>query len=157
ILLAILAAAMLIPAGIGFALGNPDWKTFMFSAFITAFIGSGLFITNRGETGELNLRQAFLFTAASWTILPFFAALPLYYADFGLGFVDSYFEAVSAITTTGATVITGLDTATPELLLWRALLEWLGGIGIVVFAIAVLPMLRIGGMQIFRSESSEKE
>lgn len=157
ILLAILAAAMLLPALIGFILGNPDWKVFLFSAFITAFIGSGLFITNRGQTGELNLRQAFLFTTSSWTIMPVFAALPLYYSNFGLDFADAYFEAVSGFTTTGSTVIVGLDTATPELLLWRALIQWLGGIGIIVFAIAVLPMLRIGGMQIFRSESSEKE
>lgn len=157
ILLAILAAAMLVPALMGFVLGNPDWKVFLFSAFITAFIGSGLFITNRGFTGELNLRQAFVFTTSTWVILPIFAALPIYYSEFGLDFADAYFEAVSGVTTTGSTVISGLDTATPELLLWRAITQWLGGIGIIVFAIAVLPMLRIGGMQIFRSESSEKE
>jgi trk system potassium uptake protein TrkH len=157
ILLAILAAAMLLPAAIGYILHNPDWKVFLFSAFITAFIGSGLFITNRGFKGELNIRQAFIFTTSSWTILPVFGALPLYYSDFGLDFADAYFEAVSGITTTGSTVISGLDTATPELLLWRAILQWLGGIGIIVFAIAILPMLRIGGMQLFRSESSEKE
>lgn len=157
ILLAILAAAMLLPAFIGATLGNPDWKVFLFSAFITAFIGSGLFITNRGYKGELNLRQAFIFTTSSWVVLPIFGALPLYYSDFGLDFADAYFEAVSGITTTGSTVISGLDTATPELLLWRAILQWLGGIGIIVFAIAILPMLRIGGMQLFRSESSEKE
>lgn len=157
ILLAILAATMLLPALIGFVLGNPDWKVFLFSSFITAFIGSGLFITNRGYKGELSIRQAFVFTTSSWVVLPLFGALPLYYSDFGLDFADSYFEAVSGITTTGSTVISGLDSATPELLLWRALLQWLGGIGIIVFAIAILPMLRIGGMQLFRSESSEKE
>ncbi|MCH2548137.1 MAG: TrkH family potassium uptake protein [Alphaproteobacteria bacterium] len=157
ILLAILAAAMLLPAFIGYILGNPDWKVFLFSAFITAFIGSGLFITNRGFKGELNIRQAFVFTSSSWAILPVFGALPLYYSGFGLTFTDAYFEAVAGFTTTGSTVISGLDTATPELLLWRALLQWLGGIGIIVFAIAILPMLRIGGMQLFRSESSEKE
>lgn len=157
ILLAILAAAMLLPAMIGFLLGNPDWKVFLFSAFVTAFIGTGLYITNRGYKGELNIRQAFIFTASSWAVLPVFGALPLYYSDFGLDFADAYFEAVSGMTTTGSTVIVGLNTATPELLLWRALLQWLGGIGIIVFAIALLPALRIGGMQLFRSESSEKE
>lgn len=157
ILLAILAAAMLLPAGIGFILKNPDWKIFLFSSFITAFVGSGLFITNRGHKGDLTLRQAFLFTTSSWTVIPIFAALPLYYSNFGLSFADAYFEAVSGITTTGSTVIVGLDKATPELLLWRALLNCLGGIGIIVLAIAILPMLRIGGMQLFRSESSEKE
>lgn len=157
ILLAILAAAMLLPAAIGYILHNPDWKVFLFSSFITAFIGSGLFITNRGFKGELNIRQAFIFTTSTWVVLPIFGSLPIYYSDFGLDFADSYFEAVSGFTTTGSTVITGLDTATPELLLWRAILQWLGGIGIIVFAIAILPMLRIGGMQLFRSESSEKE
>lgn len=123
ILLAILAAAMLLPAIIGFILDNPDWRTFLFSSFITAFVGSGLYITNRGYKGDLNIRQAFIFTTSSWAILPIFGALPLYYADFGLTFTDSYFEAVSGITTTGATIITDLNGATPELLLWRAVLQ----------------------------------
>lgn len=157
ILLAILAAAMLLPAAIGFLLGNPDWKVFLFSAFLTAFVGSGLFITNRDYEKEINLRQAFIFTSSSWFILPVFAALPIYFSDFGLSFADAYFEMVSGLTTTGSTVIVGLNTATPELLLWRSIMNWLGGLGIIVFAISILPMLRIGGMQLFRSESSEKE
>lgn len=157
ILLAILAGAMLLPAAIGFLLGNPDWKVFLFSAFLTAFVGSGLFITNRDYHREMNLRQAFIFTSSSWFILPLFAALPVYFSDFGLTFADAYFEMVSGLTTTGSTVIVGLNTATPELLLWRAIMTWLGGLGIIVFAISILPMLRIGGMQLFRSESSEKE
>ena len=157
ILLSILAAAMLIPTGMGLFMGNPDWRIFLFSAFFTAFIGTGLFITNRGFHGEMNLRQAFLFTSSSWFIVPIFAALPIYFSEFDLTYADGYFEVVSALTTTGSTIIVGLDHATPELLLWRALLEGLGGIGIVVFAIALLPMLRIGGMQLFKSESSEQE
>ena len=157
LLLSVLAAAMMLPAGIGYFLNNPDWKIFTFSAFITAFVGSGLFLTNRGYKGEMSIRQAFLFTASSWFIIPIFGALPLYYSDFGLTFADAYFEVVSGLTTTGATVIVGLDYATPELLLWRSIMVALGGIGIVVFAIAVLPMLRIGGMQLFKTESSERE
>lgn len=156
ILLTVLATAMLLPAAIGFVLGNPDWRVFLFSAFITAFVGSGLFALNRGYKGDLNLRQAFIFTTSSWVIVPLFGALPLYYSDFGLNFADAYFEAVSGITTTGATVVSGLNNATPELLLWRSILQWLGGVGIIVFALAILPMLRIGGMQLFRTESSDK-
>lgn len=157
VLLAILAAAMLLPTGIGFLLGNPDWKVFLFSAFITAFVGTGLFLTNKDDGGEMTLQQAFIFTSSTWFILPLFAALPLYFSNFGLTFADAYFEMVSGITTTGSTVIVGLNKATPELLLWRAIIQWLGGLGIIVFAISILPMLRIGGMQLFRSESSEKE
>ncbi|MBM3617934.1 MAG: TrkH family potassium uptake protein [Alphaproteobacteria bacterium] len=157
VLLAILAAAMLLPTAIGFFLGNPDWKVFLFSAFITAFTGTGLFLTNKDDGGEMTLQQAFIFTSSTWFILPLFAALPLYFANFGLTFADAYFEMVSGITTTGSTVIVGLNKATPELLLWRAIIQWLGGLGIIVFAISILPMLRIGGMQLFRSESSEKE
>jgi len=156
ILLTVLAAAMLFPAAIGFVLGNPDWKTFLFSAFITAFIGTGLYITNRGYKGELNLKQTFIFTTSSWLILPIFASLPLYYSDFGLSFTDAYFESVSGITTTGATIINGLNQATPELLLWRDILQWLGGIGIIVFAIAFLPLLLIGGSPLTSPQSSDK-
>ena len=84
------------------------------------------------------------------------AALPFAFSQLDLSFTDAFFEAMSGITTTGSTVIVNLDTAPPGLLLWRALLQWLGGIGIIVMALAVLPMLRVGGMQLFRMESSDQ-
>ncbi|MCH7833192.1 MAG: TrkH family potassium uptake protein, partial [Proteobacteria bacterium] len=91
-----------------------------------------------------------------WLTLTFFAALPFVYTQLGLSFTDAFFEAMSGITTTGSTVITGLDGLTTGILLWRSLLQWLGGIGIIVMAIAVLPILKVGGMQLFRMESSDQ-
>jgi trk system potassium uptake protein TrkH len=94
-------------------------------------------------------------TVTIWVVLTLFAALPLYMSDLGLSFTEALFEAMSGITTTGATVITTLDTSPPGILLWRGLLQWFGGLGVVVMAIAVLPMLRVGGMQMFRAEAFE--
>ena len=84
-----------------------------------------------------------------------FSAIPFYLSDIGLDFTDSFFESMSGITTTGATVIDTLDDQSRGILIWRSLLQWLGGIGIIVMAVAVLPMLQIGGMQLFKLESSD--
>lgn len=100
-------------------------------------------------------RQMFLITASVWIVVPFFAALPLYLGISGLSWSDAVFEAVSGMTTTGSTVLTGLDNMSRDLLLWRSQLQWMGGIGIIGMAAAVLPFLRIGGMKLFRTESSE--
>ena len=109
----------------------------------------------RATADRLTLQQAFLMTVSAWVIIPAFAALPFFFSELELSLTDSYFEAMSGLTTTGSTVISGLDNAPPGLLIWRALLQWLGGIGIVVMAVAVLPMLQIGGMQVFHMESSD--
>ena len=105
--------------------------------------------------GDLTGRQAFLLTTLVWSALALFAALPFAFCELQLGPADAVFEAMSGITTTGATVIAGLDAAPPGILLWRAILQWLGGIGIIVMGIAILPMLSIGGMQLLRAESSD--
>jgi trk system potassium uptake protein TrkH len=105
---------------------------------------------------ELSLRETFILTTASWVILAIFASLPFIFSTVTSSYADSLFEAISALTTTGATVIVGLDYAPKGLLLWRALLQWMGGIGIIVMAMTVLPLLRIGGMQLFRSEFSDR-
>ncbi|MFQ5985249.1 MAG: TrkH family potassium uptake protein, partial [Alphaproteobacteria bacterium] len=156
ILLTTLAVAMFLPALADASDGNPDWQVFLASAFLTLFIGVSLALTNRVGSVSLSVRQTFLLTTLSWTVLTAFAALPFAFARLDLTYTDAFFEAMSGLTTTGATVIAGrLDEAPPGILLWRALLQWLGGIGIIVMAIAVLPMLRIAGMQLFRTESSE--
>ncbi len=108
-----------------------------------------------GET-RITTRQAFLLTTLSWLVIGIFGALPFAFADLNLSFTDAVFESMSGITTTGATVLTGLDSAPPGILLWRALLQWLGGIGIIVMAVAILPKLSVGGMQLFRTESSDQ-
>lgn len=155
VLLSLLAIAMLVPMLVDFAWHNPDWKVFATSAFITGFSGGILYLTNRGYRGTFNIRQAFLFTSSSYVLVTAFAALPFYLSSDAVNVTDAFFEAASGITTTGSTVFVGLDSMPPGLLLWRSLLNMLGGIGIVVLALAILPMLRIGGMQLFKTESSD--
>lgn len=155
-LLTLLSGAMAIPGLVDAYHNNPDWETFAASAFITAFIGVALVLTNRGYQGNLSIRQAFLLTTGSWVIVAAFAALPFSLADIDLSYTDAYFEAMSGLTTTGSTVIVGLDSMAPGILLWRSILTGLGGIGIIVMALTVLPMLKIGGMQLFRTESSDR-
>ncbi|MFQ5764865.1 MAG: TrkH family potassium uptake protein, partial [Rhodospirillales bacterium] len=153
LLLATLALVMLVPAAANAFSGHPDWEVFAICAGVTLFVGVGMALTTRIGPTRLSIRQAFVMTTLSWLFLTFFASLPFVYADQGLSFTDAFFEAISGITTTGSTVITGLDQAPTGILLWRALLQWLGGIGIIVMAIAVLPMLKVGGMQLFRVEA----
>jgi trk system potassium uptake protein TrkH len=155
ILLTTLAVAMVLPAIVDAAVGHPDWRVFLASAGLTMFVGVTLILTNRTGDMSLNIRQAFMVTTASWTAVAVFGALPFAFAGLGLNFTDAFFESMSGITTTGATVIVGLDYAPPGILIWRALLQWLGGVGFIVTAVGVLPMLRIGGMQIFRMDFAE--
>lgn len=156
ILLTALSVGMIVPAVVDAFAGNPDWQVFAVSSGVTLFVGVAMSLTCRAGGMRMTVRQAFVMTTASWVLLTLFAALPFIFSELNLSFTDAYFEAMSGITTTGSTVITGLDTAPPGILLWRALLQWLGGIGIIVMAIAVFPMLRVGGMQLFRMESSEQ-
>ncbi|MBI2235756.1 MAG: TrkH family potassium uptake protein [Magnetospirillum sp.] len=156
-LLMVLAAAMGIPAAADFASGDPDWQVFLASALLTGFFGAVLAFGSRQE-GRLTLatRQAFLLTVSSWLLSAACAALPFLFSELDLGLADGVFEAMSGLTTTGATVIVGLDHAPRGLLLWRALLQWLGGGGIIVMAVSILPLLRVGGMQLFKMETSDK-
>lgn len=155
ILVSMLGVAMLVPAAVDVLTGSSNWKAFVGSCALAIFLGGTLILANRGKISDLNVRQTFVMTTASWVVLAAVAALPLYFADLDLSYTDAFFEAMSGITTTGSTVIAGLDTAPRGLLMWRALLQWLGGIGIIVMAIAILPMLRVGGMQLFRTEASD--
>ena len=129
---------------------------FMLSALITGFTGLMLYITCRHIVTSLSSRSLFLMMAVSWLVLPGFATLPFLLSGHIDNFTDAYFETVSGLTTTGATLLVGLDHMDKGLLLWRSLLQWIGGVGVVVMAIAALPMLRLGGMQIFRMEFAEQ-
>ena len=155
-----LAAAMLLPVAVDALTGDPDWKAFLIGSAITFACGAGLTRTTRCQlTGGLTLRQAFLLTPVAWTTIALFGAIPLYISDYSQlrdHFTNAFFESVSGLTTTGATIIVGLDDAPHGILLWRALLQWLGGIGIIGVAIAILPTLGVGGMQLFRTESSDR-
>ena len=156
ILLTTLAVGMIIPAVVDAVAGHPEWQVFAMSAGVTMFVGVAMALTSRAGGTSFTVRQAFVMTTLSWVSITVFAALPFAFSELDMSFTDAFFEAMSGITTTGSTVITGLDSAPPGILLWRALLQWLGGIGIIVMAIAVMPMLRVGGMQLFRVEASEQ-
>ena len=160
IMLISLSGAMLLPAAVDFAAGNPDWRAFLISSLATAAVGGGLyFFAACNLEGGLTLRQAFVLTPLAWTTVALFGAVPLYLSDYAQlrdSFTNAFFESMSGLTTTGSTILVGLDAAPPGILLWRALLQWIGGIGIVATAIAILPALGVGGMQLFRTESSDR-
>ena len=151
-----LAVAMCLPAIADVAADNPDWQVFMTAAVFTLFVGGTLALSSRGNIRTITPRQGFVLTTTLWLVIPAFAALPFAFADMDLNHTDAFFESMSGLTTTGSTVIRSLDVAPPGVLIWRALLQWLGGIGVIAMAIAILPLLRIGGMQLFRMESSDR-
>jgi len=154
VLLIILGTFMLIPLFLQFIYGEEN-KSFLSSTTITIFMGILLVLTNLEENRKLNLQNAFLLTTLSWLSVAIFGCIPFLLSDLNLSFIDSFFESMSGITTTGATIITYLDDAPKSILIWRAILQWLGGIGIIVMAITILPLLNIGGMQLFRMEGNE--
>ncbi len=155
-LLLAVAATMALPALADGAVGHPDWKVFAAAAAFTLFFAVAALVAFRQQSVRLNVRQGFVLTGVSWFVTSAFAALPFVFADLDLSYADGFFEAVSGLTTTGSTVIVGLDNAPRGILLWRGLLQVLGGLGIIVMAILVLPFLRIGGMQLFHAESSDR-
>jgi len=155
VLLIFLGAAMLIPALVNEAAAPRSSGPIFVSSLVTMTVGAFMFLATRGASSGLTTRQAFLMTVLVWVSLSFFGALPLYWSGVTPTFTDAFFEAISGLTTTGATVINGLDTVQPGILLWRGILQWLGGLGIIVMAVSVLPMLQIGGMQLFKVEAFE--
>jgi trk system potassium uptake protein len=150
-----LAFGMCLAALVDVYYRHPDWQVFAVAASVTMFIGIALILTCRTEQIRISVRQAFVVTTLSWLATAMFGALPFAFSELSLSYTDAFFEAMSGVTTTGSTVIIGLDEAPPGLLLWRALLQWLGGLGIIVMSIAVMPLLRVGGMQMFRVEAFE--
>ncbi len=153
LLVAVLGATMFIPMAVDLAFGRADWMVFLQSAVITILIGTSLAIATANGVGRgLSIQQSFILTTSVWLVLPLFGALPFLLGELEARPVDAFFEAMSGLTTTGATIFTGLDTMPEGQLLWRSMLQWFGGIGIIVVAMVFLPELRIGGMQIFRAE-----
>lgn len=152
-LLCVLGLAMFIPALLDLGLQNETWRIFVAAACVTVFVGGGLWMSARGGKVEFSLRQAFMMTVMSWVSLAAFGALPLYWSGTAPTYTDAFFESMSGITTTGSTIMSGLDSMPAGILLWRGILQWLGGLGVIVMAIAVLPMLQVGGMQLFQAEA----
>ena len=134
-------------------------SSFIGAAIISIVFGVLFFLSNLNHDKKLNLQQAFLLTALSWLSIAIFGALPFIFSDLELSITDSFFESMSGITTTGSTIILNLQEAPKSILLWRAMLQWLGGIGIIVMAITLMPIMNVGGMQLFKissNDSSEK-
>lgn len=156
LLLLVLGAAMGLPALADAYVGSPDASAFVGGGLVTLTAGGLLVAANRGGRIELNVKQAFILTNAAWVGLSAFGALPFLFGVGGITYAAAFFETVSGLTTTGSTVLVGLDKMPPGILVWRSLLQALGGIGIIVMALAILPFLRVGGMQLFRTESSER-
>jgi trk system potassium uptake protein TrkH len=142
-----------LPLLVDIAEGRDHWPVFAESMIVTCLTGGLVALSCRNSVGRgLNIQQAFLLTTSVWVALPLFGAMPFMLGETQLGFVDAFFEAMSGMTTTGTTVIAGLDELPKGLLLWRGILQWLGGLGIVIVALVFLPEMRVGGMQFFRSE-----
>jgi len=153
LLVAVLGVTMLLPMVADLAEGRGHWYAFAESALITVLVGGLLALSCANAVGQgLTIQQTFLLTSTVWLALPIFGALPFMLGEPNLNFTDAFFEAMSGLTTTGSTVLSGLEELPRGLLLWRGLLQWLGGVGIIVVAMVFLPELRVGGMQIFKSE-----
>lgn len=160
IFLVVLAVTMLLPIILILWDGDPDAEAFLISSGISFSVGLPLTLWNRRSLKSpkfaLVSRQMFLLTTLSWLSISIVSALPLMFSHFHLTFTDAFFETISGITTTGSTILVGLDDMPRGILLWRALMQWMGGIGIIVMAVAILPFLRVGGMRLFLTESSDK-
>ncbi|MGH1577444.1 TrkH family potassium uptake protein [Planktotalea sp.] len=153
LLVMMLGFAMLLPLLVDLAEARGHWPAFLQSALLTGLVGGMIALAcSNGVKQGLTIQQTFLLTTGVWLTLPVFGALPFVFGATELRFVDAFFEAMSGLTTTGSTVISGLDTLPKGLLLWRGLMQWIGGVGIIVVAMVFLPELRVGGMQIFRAE-----
>ena len=158
ILQIILAIFMLIPLIIQFIYNEID-SSFLAASIVTIIFGILFFLSNLDHEKKLNLQQAFLLTALSWLSIAIFGSLPFIFSNVNFSFTNAFFESMSGITTTGSTIISNLENMPKGILLWRAILQWLGGIGIIVMAITLMPIMNVGGMQLFKisnNDSSEK-
>ena len=132
-----------------------SWQSYAVPILLYLIVGGSLVITNRNVEFKISIKEAFIITVLSWILLAILCAIPFIYTQLKLSIVDAIFESMSGITTTGATILNNLDNLPKGILIWRALLQWLGGIGIVVIALVILPFLRIGGMQLFHLEGDD--
>ncbi len=158
ILQIILGIFMLIPIIAQFYYNEID-SSFFGASIVTIIFGTLFFLSNLDHEKKLNLQQAFLLTALSWLSIAIFGSLPFIFSNVEFTFTNAFFESMSGITTTGSTIISNLESMPKGILLWRALLQWLGGIGIIVMAITLMPIMNVGGMQLFKisnNDSSEK-
>jgi len=149
----IFGLSLLFPLAVSHGLGDGAEEAYDEALALTIGAGALVWLASRRATGELQLREGFLLVVLAWTVLAGFATLPLMIYLPELSFTDAYFETISGMTTTGATTLTGLDRLPPSINLWRCQLQWIGGLGIIVLAVAILPLLGVGGAQVFRAEA----
>ena len=154
ILQIILGISMVFPIIIQIIFDELD-SSFIGASLITIIFGILFFLSNLDHDKKLSLQNAFLLTALSWLSIAVFSSLPFIFSNLNLSITDSFFESMSGITTTGSTIITDLNSSPKAILLWRALLQWLGGIGIIVMAITLMPIMNVGGMQLFKVSSGD--
>ena len=154
VLLIVLGLSMLAPYSMQ-VMYKENSHSFISSSFVTIFIGILCILANLEKDLKLNLRQTFLFSTLAWFMVAVFGSLPFLLSNQSFTLSDAFFESMSGITTTGATIISDLDNSPKSILLWRAIMQWLGGIGIVVMAITILPLLKVGGMQLFKMEGPD--
>ncbi len=154
ILQIILGISMIIPIIFQIIFNEID-SSFIGASIITIVFGVLFTLSNLDHQKKLNLQQAFLLTALSWLSIAVFGSLPFIFSDLELNVTDAFFESMSGITTTGSTIITNLNSCPKSILIWRAILQWLGGIGIIVMAITLMPIMNVGGMQLFKISSND--
>jgi len=154
ILQIILGISMIFPIIIQIIFGELN-SSFISASLITIIFGTLFLLSNLDQDKKLNLQHAFLLTALSWISVAIFGSLPFIFSDLNLSITDSFFESMSGITTTGSTIITDLNSTPKAILLWRAILQWLGGIGIIVMAITLMPIMNVGGMQLLKVSSTD--
>ena len=158
ILQIILGVFMFVPIIIQFIYSEVD-SSFFGASIVTIIFGTLFFLSNLDHDKKLTLQQAFLLTSLSWFSVALFGSLPFVFSDLDFSFTNAFFESMSGITTTGSTIISNLNEMPKSILLWRAILQWLGGIGIIIMAITLMPIMNVGGMQLFQisnNDSSEK-
>ena len=152
ILLIILGIAMIVPVAFQLIYNEFD-STFIISGIVTITFGILFFLSNIDHLKLINTQQAFLLTALSWLSIATFGSLPFFFSELNLSITDSFFESMSGITTTGATILKNIESSPKGILIWRSMLQWLGGIGVILMAITLMPIMNIGGMQLLKVSS----
>ena len=156
ILISTLGCTMSVPSIIDLVAKNSDWSVFASTGLIIFFLGATIALAFRNKKLQIGTKETFLLTFLAWMFLCGISALPFYLSSIDLSYTDAFFEATSGLTTTGSTILVNIENSTSGILIWRSLLQWLGGIGIIVMAVAALPLLHISGLQIFFSEQAER-
>ena len=155
-LLVSLGILMILPLLVDLTNNNLSWISFMISSLLSMAVGIAIILSTKGGKKEtLIMQDAFLLTTLSWIFIALFGSIPFYLSEFNFSFTDAFFESMSGVTTTGSSIIENLEIMSEGILIWRALLQWIGGVGIIVMALSILPVLQVGGMQVFRTESSD--